>query len=187
MSIPPGCPRSCLPTLLTLSTAKGFPIKQIAPRNPSCSRWTGTLRLRGEPHLLLTRGLDNMVSVKVSSGNIVNMRHSADECVHCPGGRAAGGGDDGDHGAGHHAHQGGPELQTRETGSAAQTVTRHEKLLRRLYITISLHRLQSICLTLLKNILESDYGKALSFQKILLLGLGFKLRLQKYNLLKCRV
>ena len=57
------------------------------------------------------------------------MRHSGDECVHCPGGLAAGGGDDGDHGAGHHAHQGGPELQTRETGSAAQTVTTHEKLL----------------------------------------------------------
>ena len=183
MSIPQ---RSCLPTLLTLSTAEGFPIKQIAPRNPSCSRWTGTLRLRGEPHLLLTRGLDNMVSVKVSSVNIVNRRHSGDECVHCPGGGAAGGGgDDGDHGAGHHAHQGGPELQTRETGSAAQTVTTHEKLLCIHYITISLHRLQSICLTLLKNILESDYGKALSFQKILLLGL--KLRLQKYNLLKCRV
>lgn len=79
--------------------------------------------------MLLTRGLDNMVSVKVSSVNIVNRRHSGDECVHCPGGRAAGGGDDGDHGAGHHAHQGGPELQTRETGSAAQTVTTHEKLL----------------------------------------------------------
>ena len=120
--------------------------------------------------MLLTRGLDNMVSVKVSSVNIVNRRHSGDECVHCPGGRAAGGGDDGDHGAGHHAHQGGPELQTRETGSAAQTVTTHEKLLRR-YIVISLLRLQSICLTLLKNILESDYGKALSFQKIHLIGL----------------
>ena len=125
-------PGSCLPTLLTLSTAEGFPIKQIAPRNPSCSRWTGTLHLRGEAHLLLTRGLDNMVSVKVSSVNIVNMRHSVDECVHCPGyGAAGGGGDDGDHGEGHHADQGSPELQTGETGSAAQTVTTHEKLLRR--------------------------------------------------------
>ena len=71
-------PGSCLPTLLTLSTAEGFPIKQIEPRNPSCSAGPGQVIFRGEAHLLLTRGLDNMVSVKVSSVNIVNMRHSID-------------------------------------------------------------------------------------------------------------
>ena len=59
---PPG---SCLPTLLTLSTAEGFPIKQIEPRNPSSSAGAGQVIFRGEAHLLLTRGLDNMVSVKV--------------------------------------------------------------------------------------------------------------------------
>ena len=70
-------PSSCLPTLLTLSTAEGFPIKQIAPRNPSSSAGPGQVIFRGEAHLLLTRGLDNMVSVKVdiyylASVNIVN-------------------------------------------------------------------------------------------------------------------
>ena len=44
-------PGSCLPTLPTLSTAEGFPIKQIEPRNPSCSRWTGTGHIPGRGSL----------------------------------------------------------------------------------------------------------------------------------------